>query len=424
MTRRLFVSALFLIVIVSPGLAENWPQWRGPTGDGHSAGKGFPTEWGPDNNLVWKLKMPGRGESTPVVWGERIFLTSDAGDEVVLLCIGTDGKERWRKPLSKTGGAQNGPEKASDASASCSTDGKHVWSYVGGKKAGLLTCHTADGSPVWNKDLNVYGKLDIAFGSHWTPVLYKGKLYLQVMHRAAQLVVAFDAATGKELWKVEANGEGKKGTESLDVYASATIWEGEGGPLLIAHGNDTCSAHRLDDGKEVWRVGGLNPNKSGAWRFVSCPMVSPDLIVVPSCKNGPTVGVNPTGASGTIAPGNSAELWRINLTPDVLTPLRVGDLVYILNGESFTAVEAKTGKQVYQKRLEAKQRIYRSNLVYADGKVYIVGREGIALVVKAGREFEVLATNELKDVVYASPAFADGRIYLRGYDSLYCIGSK
>ena len=424
MIRRLLLATALVALAITPASADNWPQWRGIKNDGHSAEKGLPTEWGPDKNVVWKLPLPGRGESTPCIWGERIFLTSDAGDEVVLLCIGTDGKQRWRKTLTKTGGSQNGPEKASDASASCSTDGHHVWSYVGGKKAGKLSCHDIEGTLAWEKDLKEYGKLDIAFGSHWTPVLYKGRLYLQVMHRAAQLVVALDAATGREIWKVEAQGEGVKGTESPDVYASAVMWEGEGGPLLISHGNDTCAAHRLDDGKEVWRVGGLNPNASRAWRFVSCPLVSPDLIVVPTCKNGPTVGINPVGAKGTIVPGTAAELWRITPTPDVLTPLRVGDIVYLLNNETLTAVDAKTGKQIYQKRLEAKQRIYRSNLVVADGKIYIIGVDGIGVVVQAGKEFKQLATNEIKEKIYASPAISNGRLYLRTLEHLYCIGAK
>jgi outer membrane protein assembly factor BamB len=425
MTRRLLLTAALAGLAFAPlASAENWPQWRGPHFDGHSAETGLPTAWGPDKNVVWKLPMPGRGECTPCVWGDRIFLTSEAGTEIVLLCVGTDGKERWRKPLANAGGAKNGPEGASDASASCSTDGKHVWSYVGGKRTGKLSCHDVDGTLAWEKNLQEYGKFDIQFGTHWTPVLYQGRLYLQVMHRAAELVVALDAATGKEIWKVPAKGEGRKGTESPDVYASATFWVGEGGSLLITHGNDTCAALRLDDGAEVWRVTGLNPDGNRAWRFVSCPMVSPDLIVVPSCKNGPTVGINPVGAKGEIGPGSPAELWRIKPTPDVLAPLRVGDIVYLLNNQTLTAVDAKTGKQVYQKALEAKQRIYRSNLVVADGKIYIIGREGIAFVIQAGKEFKVLGTSDLKDTVYASPAVANGRLYIRTFGTLYCIGTK
>src|SRR6266545_5578732 len=157
MTRRLLLPFALVAFAITPASADNWPQWRGPKNDGHSAEKNLPTEWGPDKNVVRKCPMPGRGESTPCVWGERIFLTSDAGDEVVLLCVGTDGKERWRKTLTKTGGSQNGPEKASDATASCSTDGKHVWSYVGGKRAGKLSCHDFEGGLVWEKNIQDYG---------------------------------------------------------------------------------------------------------------------------------------------------------------------------------------------------------------------------------------------------------------------------
>src|SRR5207244_8828031 len=123
---------------------------------------------------------------------------------------------------------------------------------------------------VWDLDVQKYGRFQIQFGIHWTPVLYQGKLYLQVMHRAAQKLVKLDAATGKEEWAVDRPGavqpnpEGKSRMESPDVYASANIWEGPGGPLLIAHGNDYCTAHKLEDGSEVWRVAGLNPTNNGA----------------------------------------------------------------------------------------------------------------------------------------------------------------
>src|SRR5262249_57265869 len=116
-------------------------------------------------------------------------------------------------------------------------------------------CFDLNGNPVWDLDVQKYGRFGIQYGIHWTPVLYQGKLYLQVMHKNAQKLVKLDAATGKEDWVVERKGDGQPGTESLDVYASANIWEGQGGPLLIAHGNDSCTAHKLDDGAEVWRGG-------------------------------------------------------------------------------------------------------------------------------------------------------------------------
>jgi outer membrane protein assembly factor BamB len=340
------------------------------------------------------------------------------GDAVVLVCVGTDGKEKWKQKLSGTGGKRyRNPSGAdvSDASASCSTDGKHVWAFAG---SGDLACFTVEGKPVWSTDLQKYGKFRIQFGVHWTPALYKGKLYLQVMHREAQLVVALDAATGKEEWKVDRPGYSQG--ESPDVYASPFIWEGEGGPLLVAHGNDFCTGHKLTDGSEVWRVGGLNPNASRAWRFVSNPLCTPNLIVVPSCKNGPTVGFNPVGAKGEIVPDNKAELWRINTTPDVVSPIRVGDIVYLASDGPFTAVDAKTGKQIYRETLT--KFVHRGQLVAADGKIYVPAANGATDVVQAGKEFKKLATNTLPDTVFSGPAVADGRLYFRGYNYLWAVG--
>jgi outer membrane protein assembly factor BamB len=422
---RLVLSLALALALTLALKADNWPQWRGPENNGHSAEKNLPTEWSDTKNVVWKFKLPGPGSSTPCVWEDRMFLTAPDGDKVLLLCIGTDGKEKWRDTMSTTGTDRNGPDQASDASASCSTDGKHVWSFVGGKRGGRLACHDLDGKLAWEKNLQEYGKFQIQFGTHWTPVLYKGRLYLQIMHRAAQIVVALDAATGKEIWKAERPGYGKG--ESPDVYASAAIWEGEGGPLLVAHGNDYCTGHKLENGQEVWRVQGLNPRSNGAWRFISCPMLSPDLIVVPSCKDGPTVAFNPVGAKGDITPENKAELWRIPAsntfrTPDVVTPIRVDDLVYFSGDGPFWALEAKTGKQIYREMLSPGK--HRANLVAADGNIYVTSTTGATDVVKAGREFKKVATNKLPDTLYGTPAVSNGRIYLRGYQYLWAIGTK
>ena len=337
---------------------------------------------------------------------------------IVLLCVGTDGKVKWKHPIAqKSGGKSGRGDEGNEALASCSTDGKYVWTFAG---SGMLVCYTVDGQPVWNLDLQKYGKFSIGYGSHWTPVLYKDRLYLQVMHRNAQLLLALNAATGSEIWKINRPGYGKG--ESPDVYASPFIWEGEGGPLLIAHGNDYCTAHRLDTSAEVWRIHGLNPASNGAWRFVSSPLVMPDLIVVPSCKNGPTVAINPVGAKGKIDEDSKAELWRIKYTPDVVSPLRVGDVVYLMGDGPLTALDAKTGAQLYREQL-AKQ-IHRAHMVAADGKVYVLGREGTMDVVKAGRTFQLLASNKLPDVFYGSPAVSNGRIYLHGWNNLWAIGGK
>ena len=418
--KQLLLTIFCVAALAAPASADNWPQWRGPKNDGHSAEKGLPTEWSADKNVVWKLKMPGISGGSPVVWDDKIFLTSVDGPNVVIMCVGTDGKEKWKEKLSDTGTKRyRNPSGAdiSDASASCTTDGKHVWAFAGN---GTLACFTVDGKPVWTTDLQKYGAFQIQFGCHWTPVVYKGTIYAQVMHRKAQAVVAFNALTGAELWKKDRPGYSQG--ESPDVYASAFIWEGEGGPLLIAHGNDYCTGHKLTDGTEVWRVQGLNPNSNRAWRFVSNPLITPDLIVVPSCKNGPTVAINPVGAKGNIDPDNKAELWRISTTPDVVAPIRVGDVVYLCSHGPFTAVDAKTGKQLYKG--DVSKGYHWSNMVTGDGKIYATSEAGVTDVVQAGKEFKKLATNQLPDKIFGSPAIADGRIYFRGYGYLWAIGSK
>jgi outer membrane protein assembly factor BamB len=421
-SRLLLPACLAAFFALAPAaLADNWPQWRGPKNDGVSNEKGLPTEWGPEKNVAWKLKLPGRGGSTPCVWGDRIFLTAQDAETVHLLCVGTDGREKWRRPMGPAF-IYRQPD-GDNATASCSTDGARVWAFAGG---GKLACFTVDGAPVWEKNLQDYGKFSIQFGTHWTPLLHQGKLYLQVMHRNAQKLVRLDAATGHEDWAV--NRKGFDRGESPDVYASPFVWEGEGGPLVIAHGNDYCTAHKLDDGAEVWRVAGLNPSGNGAWRFISCPLVTPNLIVVPSCKSGPTVGINPVGAKGTIDPENKAELWRLPFkagvmtTPDVVSPLLVGDVIYLMSDGPLTAIDAKTGAQVYRQDLT--RGVHRANLVAADGKVYSLAREGTADVVQAGREFEPVAKNVLPDKFTASPAISGGRVYLHGWEYLWAIGSK
>jgi outer membrane protein assembly factor BamB len=239
------------------------------------------------------------------------------------------------------------------------------------------------------------------------------------------VVIALDAATGQEIWKVTRASDSPRGVESPDVYASPFMWEKGDKALLIVHGNDYCTAHDLTDGHEVWRVTELNPKAkyNRTWRAVASPLVTPDLIVVPSCKHIVTVGIKPAEAKGEIGPGNPAEAWRLKETPDVASPIMVDDLVYLM-GETGTlyCVEAANGTKVYDQKITNMR--HRANPVYADGKIYLAGREGVVVVVKPGREFKKLAEDKLPDTLYGSPAVSGGRIYFRGYDSLWAIGTK
>jgi len=417
MFHRFPLSAVLALLLTSAALAGNWPQWRGPQNDGISPAKNAPSKWSESENIAWKVDLPGPAGSTPVVWGERIFLTSTYNDGVVLACYSTDGKPLWRRPITQGNKSVRGDE-GNTASPSPSTDGQHVFAMADGD----LRAFTVEGDEVWHVDLESrYGQFRIAFGMTSTPVLDDGRLYLQMIHSGGAWVVALDAKTGKEIWKHERKSDGR--AECEHSYASPVMWYGDGGKFLVTHGNDYAIGHDVKDGKELWRVGDLNPKSSynSTLRFVASPAVSPNLIVVPSAKRRDIVGVKPD-AKGYVDRGHKFEQWRMsNKTPDVPSPLIHDGLVYICSeGGELTVADAKTGEVYYEERLHRNR--YRASPVYADGKIYCTARDGVVTVVQAGKQYKFIAENKVGDQVAASPAIVDGRIYLRGFKSLYAIG--
>lgn len=399
--------------------AENWPQWRGARIDGISAEKNLPSEWDVDSgkNIAWKLALPGQAGATPVVWGERIFLTSADGNDLLLLCIDTSGKELWRKTVSSGDKSARGDE-GNSASPSPITDGKHVWTMMG---TGDLACYDFAGNEVWKKDLQKeYGKFKIQFGMTSTPVLDGERLYLQLIHSGGAKVIALDKATGKEIWSVTRVSDARD--ECEHSYASPVMYRDDKLALLITHGADYVIAHNPETGAEVWRCGGLNPKDkyNPTLRFVASPVAVPGLIVVPTAKGGPVVGLKPDG-SGDITGKEDQLQWRLGRnTPDVPSPLVHDGLVYLCRESgNLIVLDAKTGEQHYENRTHADR--HRASPVYADGKIYLSSRDGTVSVVKAGTKFELLAQNKLKEPLSASPAIADGTIYLRGFNTLYAI---
>lgn len=416
-------ASLVVALLVLPALlrGENWVQWRGPNSDGISHEKGLPAEWTATQHVAWKAKLPGEGGATPVVLNDRIFLTGQDSSGVFLLCLGTDGKERWRRSL--------GPairwartDEGNGASASPCTDGTHVYVFAGN---GTFAAFDLDGSERWRFNAQQrYGKFDIQFGMHSTPVLHGERLYSQLLHTGGKWVICLDKATGKDVWKIDRPSDGTD--ENEHSYASAFLWKNDKDAYLVCHGNDYTTAHRLEDGKEIWRVADLNPRDdtyNRFLRFVASPLCTPDLIVIPTAKNGPVVGLDPA-ATGLVRKGSKFERWRIDRgTPDVPCPLLHDGLVYLCreNGE-LLVLDAKTGAQVYRRSLHKHR--HRASPVYADGKIYLTSRDGVVTVVQAGREFRQLATNRLPDETAASPVVANGRIYLRGFKYLWALEAR
>lgn len=410
----------------SPVSADNWPEWRGPSNNGISTETNLPTTWSKTENVAWRLPLPGAGGATPVVWNDSIFLTSTDGENLVLICVGTDGKERWRKTID-VGNKNVRGDEGNSCSPSPVTDGEHVWVTMG---TGAIACFDFDGNEVWRFNLgDRFGKLDIAFGYTSSPVLHKDRLYLQLIHgdgnaatREAR-VVALDKRTGKTLWERERDSDATK--ECEHSYASPVLYDDGKLAFLVTHGADFAIAHRLTDGSEIWRCGGLNPKNdyNQTLRFVASPVTFPGIVVIPSAKNGPVIAVRPD-SKGDVSTAPHAILWTMsNNTPDVPSPLVYDGLVYLCRESgNLICLEADTGKRLYEKRTTADR--HRASPVFADGKIYTTARNGKVSVIKPGRNFEILAQNDIGESISSSPAISNGTIYLRTFNALWAIRGK
>jgi outer membrane protein assembly factor BamB len=412
----------FIVALLLSGgdsRAANWPQWRGPSGDGVSPETGLPAKWSESNNVLWKLPLPGSGASTPAVWKDHIFLTSAEGNDIIVMAISTRGHVLWKAKLGTGNNRAYRRDEANQASPSLSTDGRYVYGMAG---TGDLAAFDFDGKPIWHVDLQKrYGEFQTNWGMHMTPLLEGDRLYLSLLHTNAWLVIALEKSTGEEVWKVRRDSDAHR--ECAHSYASPALWRDGAKAYLIIHGCDYTTAHRLDDGAEIWRLGGLNAadHYDSSLRFVASPVATTDLIVVPTAKNGPVVALKPS-ATSTVGPGSEFEIWRqAHNTPDVPSPLVHNGIVYLCRETGvLIAIDAATGKEFYQQSLHKAR--YRASPVLADGRLYCVSRDGYVSVVKAGPKFELLAVNQLNDQFAASPAIADGCMYLRGFGDLYAVG--
>ncbi|MEX0704442.1 MAG: PQQ-binding-like beta-propeller repeat protein [Planctomycetales bacterium] len=454
---RMGVAIFFVMTVaVAPLSAENWPTWRGPGQRGISSENGLPTRWTATENVAWKLRLPGPAGATPVVWEDRILLTTvePAGgarppaapatggrgdrrgqaaaneDKLLLLCVGTDGRERWRRQLG-TGNRDVRGDEGNSASPSPTTDGKHVWAFMGN---GEIGCYDLDGKNVWRFNLqDRYGRFEIQFGMTSTPVLDDGRLFVQVIHGDGRAqtqeayVVALDAATGKELWKQPRDTGAYQ--ENEHAYTSPIVYDDGTHKFLVTHGGDYIIGHDLATGRELWRSGGLNPHDDPkrpyhtTLRMVASPGWAPGIIVAPTAKNGPVLALRP-GYDGNLTDKEEARVWfRLTDTPDVPSPLIHDGLVYLCreNG-NLLVLDADTGAEVYYERTHRDR--HRASPVYADGHVYLSARDGQVTVVKAGRKFEIVAENQIGESLAASPVISNGTIYLRSYDSLWAIRGK
>ncbi len=427
-TRRFRALAIFVFLsLTTPVLAENWPHWRGPRFDGTSEATGLPTQWDQKKNVHWRLPLPGDSAATPIVWGDRIFLTSTVKDSSDLLVMAVDstGEIVWKHSVSQgafdfSGGMAQFKTETSPASPSPVTDGKNLWVLFG---TGTLASFDFDGNQAWSTNLEErYGKFSMYFGLSSSPFVAGNRLFLQVLNTNSQLMLALDKTTGKEIWKHERSTDARE--ECLHSYTSPQVVTSGARELLLVHGADYLSGHRTADGTELWRHGALNPEESynPSLRLVATPVYTGGLLIVPSAKRGPVFALDPTGAKGDITGDAKHTRWSLDRgTPDVPSPL-IHDGVVYLSGEKgrLTTLDATTGEILYAERVHSAP--HRGSPLYADGKVFLIASDGTLSVVKAGRTYELLAKNTVDERLAASLAVANGTLYLRSYEALYAIG--
>ena len=425
--RFLFVAAL--AGFLGGSAAANWPQWRGPNLNGTSStATKLPTRWSPTENVVWRTKLPNAAAATPIIWNDTVFVTSaeegfsqasSANDKLFLLALNRkDGSIRWRAQVGEGNRVQR---KQNMASPSPVTDGKHVWIMTG---TGWLTCFDLSGKKIWQRNIEKdYGAFGLNHGYASSPLLHEGRLYIQVLHGMKtddpSYVFVVDGATGKTIWKVDRPTDAI--SESPDDYSTPVLVRSGAALQLVISGGDYVTGHDLGNGRELWRMGGLNPDNDRAYRTIASSVVLDGIVYTTSTRGRPFIAFRP-GGKGDITATNL--VWKNDLGSDVPTPTTDGKWIYVVNDRGIVvSFDPKTGKVIWD-RQRIEPGTYSASPVVADGKIYATNEEGTTTVFAAGEAFKILAVNKLADHTLATPAVADNQIFIRTDNYLYCIAEK
>lgn len=421
MTR--YASLLLLISLTGTSFAADlpWPRWRGPQDNGYVAEGEYPANLLDEKSVVWKIKLPGIGCSTPAVLQNRIYVTGPVEGHNGVIALDWQGKEQWRTKLApeKKGKHRNG----SAANSSPVTDGNYIFTYF---KSGELAALDLAGKILWTTNLQERFAKDTLFWDIGTsPVLTEKAVVVAVMHSGESYLAAFEKGTGELLWKASRNY--KTPVEGDHSYATPIVIRRNGEEQIAVWGGEHLTIHSPADGSKLFQCGGFNPDKKGYWVQVASAVIAGDMAVIPYGRGAKIAGIKLTG-SGDVTATN--RIWELDdLGSFVPSPAADGNKVYIVRDEGeVVCLDIQTGKTLWTDRFPKNRNKYYASPTIAGGKLYAPREDGTVFVADIRDGFKLLSENNLDERIIASPVAVQGMLLIRGEENLTCFsltnGSK
>jgi outer membrane protein assembly factor BamB len=399
--------------------SDNWPQWRGPMGNGVAADGQYPVEFSSDDGVAWSVELPGLGTSTPIVWDDSVFVTCGIDDQDGIVCYNLkSGKERWKRQL--------GPERAgkhrnaSGSNPSPVTDGQHVVAYY---KSGTLACLDMNGKEKWKTNLqDRFGKDTLWWDLGTSPVLAGGLTIVAVVHEGPSYLVAYDLATGDQAWKTEREYDNPQ--EADQAYTTPQVVNIDGKEVVVTWGADHLTGHDAATGELLWECGGFNPNNEGYWRVIASATIGDGIAIVPWGRGKFLTGVR-VGGEGDITKSNT--LWGKNgLGADVPTSVvRDGKAYLLTDAGRIACLELKSGDELWTFELPKNRNKYYASPVLAGDQLYCTREDGVIFVGQVSDDgYRQLAENDMGERLIATPVPIRGSLLVRGDEQLVRIGDK
>lgn len=408
------LGSVICLLAASSLQAAHWPQWRGPNGNGVAEPGEYPVEFSADKGVLWKVELPGKGCSTPVIWEERIFLTCAIENKDGVLCYDRTGKELWRQTFGPAPEAKH--ESGSGCNPSAVVDGERVYVHY---KSGTFACVDFTGKVVWQKNLQaLYGEIKFVWDLGTSPVRAGENVILAVMNAGPSYLLCVEGATGKVVWKQPRQFD--CAFECNETYSTPVLTKVGEREILVSWGADRVMGHDVTTGQPIWECN-LNPGKEKMWRTISSPAVANGMAVVSYARGRRLAGVKVNG-SGKVEPA-----WqRQQFGTDTPTPATLDGKAYVLNDKGKLAcLDVQTGEDIWTAQLPSSKGAFFASPVLAGNRLYCIHNSGAVVVGKIADDnsFTVLAENKMGEPMVATPVLVDGRLYLRGDKHLFCIGN-